>query len=80
MSALPVRSKKMEALGTMAGGIAHDLNSMLVPIMGYGELTQQCVGEGRTDTTTTNSDPQCPTSISPRSLHNVEAVGELGLS
>jgi C4-dicarboxylate-specific signal transduction histidine kinase len=37
MRALPVRSQKMEALGTMAGGIAHDFNSMLVPIIGYGE-------------------------------------------
>jgi C4-dicarboxylate-specific signal transduction histidine kinase len=46
MSALPVRSQKMEALGTMAGGIAHDFNSTLVPAMGYGELAQQCVGEG----------------------------------
>jgi signal transduction histidine kinase len=46
MSALPVRSQMMEALGTMAGGIAHDFNSMLGPIMGYGELAQQCVGEG----------------------------------
>jgi hypothetical protein len=46
MSALPVRSQTMEALGTMAGSIAHDFNSMLGPIMGYGELAQQCVGEG----------------------------------
>jgi signal transduction histidine kinase len=46
MSALPVRSQKMEALGTMAGGIAHDFNSMLAPIISYGELAQQCVGEG----------------------------------
>jgi hypothetical protein len=46
MSAQPVRSQKMDALGTMAGGIAHDFNSTLVPIMGYGELAQQCVGEG----------------------------------
>jgi hypothetical protein len=40
MSALPVRSQEMEALGTMAGGIPHDFNSMLMPIMGYGELAQ----------------------------------------
>ena len=46
MSTLPVRSQKMEALGMRAGGIAHDFNSMLAPIMGYGELAQQCVGEG----------------------------------
>ena len=29
----------------MAGGIPHDFNSTLMPIMGYGELAQQCVGE-----------------------------------
>jgi C4-dicarboxylate-specific signal transduction histidine kinase len=46
VSALPVRSQKMEALGTMAVGIPHAFNSMLMPIMGYGELAQQCVGEG----------------------------------
>jgi hypothetical protein len=46
MSAPPVRSQKMEALGTIAGVLTHDFNSMLVPIMGYGELAQQCVGEG----------------------------------
>ena len=45
MSALPVRSQKMEALGTMAGGIAHDFNSTLVPIMGYGELAQHRIGQ-----------------------------------
>ena len=40
MSALLVRSQKMEALGTIAGGLTHDFNSRLVPIMGYGELEQ----------------------------------------
>lgn len=43
---MKARSQKTEALGTMAGGIAHDFNSMLAPIMGYGELAQQCVAEG----------------------------------
>ncbi len=32
------RAEKMEAMGTMAGGIAHDLNNVLGVLVGYSEL------------------------------------------
>jgi len=32
------RAEKMEALGTMAGGVAHDLNNILGVVVGYAEM------------------------------------------
>ncbi|MFZ5585842.1 MAG: PAS domain-containing hybrid sensor histidine kinase/response regulator [Thermodesulfobacteriota bacterium] len=32
------RSQKMEAIGTLAGGVAHDFNNILAAMMGYTEL------------------------------------------
>ncbi len=34
------QAQKMEALGTMAGGVAHDFNNLVQGIMGYVELGQ----------------------------------------
>ena len=33
-----LQSRKMESIGRLAGGVAHDLNNMLTPILGYTEM------------------------------------------
>ncbi len=37
------RAQRMESIGTLAGGIAHDLNNVLTPIMMSIELLRPCV-------------------------------------
>ncbi|MDJ0574579.1 MAG: PAS domain S-box protein, partial [Xenococcaceae cyanobacterium MO_234.B1] len=33
-----LRAQRLESLGTLAGGIAHDLNNILAPILGFAQL------------------------------------------
>ncbi len=41
-----IQAQKIESLGRLAGGIAHDINNMLTPIIGYSEVLLNELPEG----------------------------------
>ena len=39
------RARRLEAIGTLAGGVAHDFNNILAAVLGYGELARAAAPE-----------------------------------
>ncbi|MCA8961266.1 MAG: tetratricopeptide repeat protein, partial [Planctomycetes bacterium] len=40
-----VRAQKLESLGVMAGGVAHDFNNMLLCVLGYADMAREELAE-----------------------------------
>ena len=40
------QAQKVESIGRLAGGVAHDLNNLLSPVIGYGEMLEEYFSPG----------------------------------
>ena len=45
------QAQKMETVGMLAGGLAHDFNNILTVILGATSLVRSCLSTGRTQRT-----------------------------
>jgi len=41
-----LQAQKMESVGRLAGGVAHDINNMLTPVLGFSELARDSLPDG----------------------------------